>query len=231
MKMEDRPRADWTSQYYHRADTQAIGFDRTETGSNAVGQYHEPLRSLWNDIETTPEKFLLWFHRVEWDHEMESGRTLWDEMALLYQSGVDSVRWMQEQWANLEGYVDDRRYQDVKTYLEIQEREARWWKDACLLYFQTYSRMPFPEGVEEPVGERTIGAHEQDASGLCRQDQRRGNSSLRKALPSSFCDDRQSRSQAAAEDAFSARENNGHGNAQSDHQKRTAGTRRAGGLD
>ncbi len=143
-------RADWTSVYYHRADSAGIGFDRTASGSDAVSQYHPPLNEIFGDREKTPEKFLLWFHHVPWDYTMPSGRTLWDELALRYQRGVDAVREMQETWASLEGMIDEERYEQVKAYLAIQEKEARWWRDSCLLYFQTFSKRPLPEGVEPP---------------------------------------------------------------------------------
>jgi alpha-glucuronidase len=144
------PRADWTSVYYHRADAEGIGFDRTKSGSNAVSQYFPPLPQRWGRLETVPEKFLLWFHHVPWDHRMASGRTLWDELVLRYQRGVDTVRGMQATWRSLDGLIDPERYEQVRAFLVIQEREARWWRDACVLYFQTFSRRPLPEGCETP---------------------------------------------------------------------------------
>jgi alpha-glucuronidase len=144
------PRADWTSVYYHRADAEGIGFDRTKTGSNAVSQYFSPLPERWGRLETVPEKFLLWFHHVPWDHRMASGRTLWDELVHRYQRGVDTVRAMQATWRSLDGLIDPERYEQVRAFLVIQEKEARWWRDACVLYFQTFSRRPLPEGYETP---------------------------------------------------------------------------------
>jgi alpha-glucuronidase len=143
-------RADWTSVYYHRADSAGVGFDRTAGGSDAVGQYFSPLDEAYGDLAQVPEKYLLWFHHVPWDYEMASGRTLWDEMAHRYQAGVDAVREMQQTWASLEGMVDAERYEQVRAFLAIQEKEARWWRDSSLLYFQTFSGMPIPDGVEEP---------------------------------------------------------------------------------
>jgi alpha-glucuronidase len=144
------PRADWTSVYYHRADAEGIGFDRTKSGSNAVSQYFPPLPERWGRLETVPEKFLLWFHHVPWDHRMASGRTLWDELVLRYQRGVDTVREMQATWLSLDGLIDPERYEQVRAFLAVQEKEARWWRDACVLYFQTFSRRPLPEGCETP---------------------------------------------------------------------------------
>jgi alpha-glucuronidase len=145
-----RGREDWTSVYFHRADTGGIGFDRSPTGSNAVSQYAPPLRELWGRIETCPEPLLLWFHRVPWDHVMRSGRTLWDELCHRYSAGVQSVGEMQRTWASTEGLVDAARHDHVRTLLRIQEKEARWWRDACLLYFQTLSRQPIPAAYERP---------------------------------------------------------------------------------
>ncbi|AHM63126.1 alpha-glucuronidase [Flammeovirgaceae bacterium 311] len=148
--IKDKHRADWTSVYYHRADEQGIGFDRTKTGSNAVAQYFPPVAEKFGTLEKCPEKYLLWFHHVPWDYRVQSGRTLWNELAYKYQSGVESVRQMQATWNSLQGQIDQERFVHVQSFLAIQEKEARWWRDACLLYFQTFSKMPLPEGVEKP---------------------------------------------------------------------------------
>lgn len=148
--VSDRPRADWTAVYYHRADSEGIGFDRSATGSNAVGQYFSPVREKYGDVDTVPEELLLWFHRVPWTHQMESGRNLWNELVYRYNRGVETVRSMQRTWDAMEGKVDERRFNDVRDFLAIQEREARWWRDASLAYFQTFSNMPIPDEYEQP---------------------------------------------------------------------------------
>lgn len=147
----DRGRPDWTAVYYHRADTAGIGFDRTTAGSNAVSQYFPPLNGIFNDPRTCPENLLLWFHHLPWYYTMKSGRTLWDEMCLKYQEGVNTAEGYRTYWETLQGKIDSEQYEHVRQMLAIQAAEARWWKDACLLYFQTFSRMPFPEGVEQPL--------------------------------------------------------------------------------
>jgi alpha-glucuronidase len=143
-------RPDWTSVYYHRADAKGIGFDRTATGSAAVSQYFPPVAQTFGDVQTVPESLLLWFHHVPWDHRMASGRTLWEDLVGHYQAGVDAVRRMQATWHLLEGRVDPERYQQVGAFLVIQEKEARWWRDACVLYFQTFSHRPLPAAYERP---------------------------------------------------------------------------------
>lgn len=148
--VDNAGRADWNPVYYHRADSAGIGFDRTVTGSNALAQYTEPVRAQWENINTCDEKFLLWFHHVPWDFKMKSGRTLWDELCYKYNAGVDSVRWMQHTWNDLKQYVDDDRFEQVKKLLVVQEKEAVWWRNACLLYFQTFSKMPVPSNYEKP---------------------------------------------------------------------------------
>lgn len=148
--VSEMPRADWTSVYYHQADEEGIGFDRTETGSNAVEQYFPPVAEQFGDPELCPNKYLLWFHHLNWNYSMKSDNILWDEIAFHYQAGVDTVRQMQEKWNSLESEIDPERFQHVKAFLEIQEKEAAWWKDACLSYFQTFSKLPIPEGVEKP---------------------------------------------------------------------------------
>lgn len=146
----DKGRPDWTSVYYHRANENGIGFDRTTKGSNAVSQYFPPLNEIFNNPETCPEKFLLWFHHIDWDYKMKSGRTLWEELCYKYQNGCDSAKWMRKEWKKLKGLIDEERYNHVLMLLKIQEKEAIWWKDACLSYFQTFSKRPFPPGVVPP---------------------------------------------------------------------------------
>jgi alpha-glucuronidase len=141
-------RADWTSVYYHKADDQGLGFDRTATGSNALAQYAPEWQKLWGDPATCPENLLLWFHHVSWDHPMKSGRPLWDELCLRYQQGVNEVRTLQRDWDSLRGKVDDARFTHVQQRLARQEKEAVNWRDACLLYFQQFSKRPLPAGVE-----------------------------------------------------------------------------------
>jgi alpha-glucuronidase len=144
------PRADWTSLYYHRADAEGVGFDRTASGSNAVAQYFPPVAARFGSRERVPDELLLWFHRVGWRERLRSGRTLWEELLVRYQRGVDTVRRMQATWASLARHVDAQRHQEVTAFLRIQEQEARWWRDACVLYFQTFSRLPVPAGYEKP---------------------------------------------------------------------------------
>ena len=144
-------RADWNSTYYHRADTQGLGFNRTATGSNALGQYDAAAARVWSDPATCPEEYLLWFHHVPWDHKMRSGQSLWDELCLRYQSGVDAVRTWQKSWDTLAGTIDAERHQHIATLLRGQEREARIWRDACTQYFATFSQRPLPAGVEPPT--------------------------------------------------------------------------------
>jgi alpha-glucuronidase len=143
-------RADWNPVYYHRADSIGIGFNRSSTGSNAVAQYAPEVRQLFDNINTCPEKYLLWFHHVPWTYKLKSGRILWDELCLHYQTGVDSVRVMQREWNSLQHFVDEERFRQVQMLLTIQEKDAEWWRNACLLYFQTFSKLPFPAGVEKP---------------------------------------------------------------------------------
>lgn len=146
--IRDKQRVDWTSVYYHKADAQGIGFNRTATGSNALEQYAPPIQTQYSDPKRIPEKYLLWYHHLPWDYTMRSGRTLWDEICLSYQSGVDAVRGMQTTWAALEPEIDHEQFLHVKALLSIQEKEAVWWRNACLVYFQTFSKKPLPAGVE-----------------------------------------------------------------------------------
>jgi len=146
-------RADWTALYYHQADGMGIGFDRTERGSNALAQYAPELAEKWSDPKQMPEKYLLWFHHLPWDFELRSGNTLWEEIGLHYDQGVKTSRKMQENWNSLEGEIDAERFDHVRQLLAIQVEEAEWWRNSCLLYFQTFADRPFPEEIEKPEGD------------------------------------------------------------------------------
>lgn len=147
------PREDWTCTYYHKADERGVGFDRTDTGSNAVTQYAAPLQEMYGNMETCPENLLLWFHHAPWEHRMKSGRTLWEELCRKYDAGVRQAREFQMTWDRMEPYTDHRRFAEVQSKLKIQTKDAVWWKDACLLYFQTFSKRPVPYDLERPVHE------------------------------------------------------------------------------
>lgn len=146
----NRGRADQTSVYFNKADSIGLGFNRTSSGSNAVSQYFPPVRDIFENIRTCPENLLLWFHHVPWDYKVQSGRTLWDELCLKYESGIGLVKLLREQWNTCNEAIDPERFELVKSLLVKQERDAKIWKDACILYFQTFSKRPIPEGVEKP---------------------------------------------------------------------------------
>lgn len=148
--VDDLARPEWNPVYYHRADGEGIGFDRTATGSNAVAQYAPEIAARFSDLSRIDERHLLWFHHLPWDHRMRSGRTLWDELVLRYDRGVADVGEMRRTWASLRPYVDDQRFEDTATFLGIQEKEARWWRDASVAYFQSLSKRPLPEGSPSP---------------------------------------------------------------------------------
>ena len=144
-------RPDWLPKYYHNADTSGIGFNRTTSGSNAVSQYYSPLKEQFNDPQQCPDKYLLWFHHLPWNYIMKSGQSLWDELCYTYYKGVNQVREYQKVWDRSEKLIDNQRFSEVQSKLRIQARDAVWWKDACLLYFQTFSKKPIPYDIERPV--------------------------------------------------------------------------------
>jgi len=148
--VDDLDRAEWNPYYYHRADAGGIGFDRTQTGSNAVAQYAPPVAEKFANLDAVPDAYLLWFHRLPWDHRMRSGRTLWEELVAHYDRGVAEVAAMRTDWATLEPYVDAERFAKTAQLLEVQAHEARWWRDACLAYFSSRSGLALPRGVAEP---------------------------------------------------------------------------------
>jgi alpha-glucuronidase len=149
--IKDKPRPDWTSVYYHHADSLGIGFDRTSAGSDAISQYFPEVQKLFSSVSACPEKYLLWFHHVPWNSKLRSGETLWNALCYKYYKGVDSVRWMEKTWTTLEGKIDAERFDQVKMLLHRQEKEATIWRNSCVLYFQTFSRKPIPQGLEKPA--------------------------------------------------------------------------------
>ena len=146
-------RPDWLPKYYHKADSFGIGFNRTTNGSNAVSQYYSPIKEQLNNPTTCPDKYLLWFHHLPWNYKMKSGHSLWAEMCFTYDKGVNNVRDYQKIWDKAEPFIDEQRFKDVQSKLKIQARDAIWWKDACLLYFQTFSKQPIPYEIERPIYE------------------------------------------------------------------------------
>ena len=144
-------RPEWNPVYYHKADSLGIGFNRTKTGSNATSQYAPEVASMYDNVETTPESDLLWFHHLPWNYKLKNGNTLWEGIALKYQQGVNEVEEMITVWDKMKNHVDEQRYNEVKMSLNIQLKEAKWWRDSCLLYFQQFSNKELPDGVEKPT--------------------------------------------------------------------------------
>jgi alpha-glucuronidase len=146
----DRGRADWTPVYYHKADSVGLGFERSSKGTNALEQYAPEVRKLYENLADCPDEYLLWFHHVSWKYKMRSGKTMWEELCSKYYSGVNDVRNMQQTWNKLKGKIDEERFDHVRMLLATQEKEAVWWRNACLLYFSTFSKMPIPANYEQP---------------------------------------------------------------------------------
>lgn len=129
-------RPDWLPKYYHRADGNGIGFDRTvATGSGATAQYTSSFGNILENSNTCPEKYILWFHHLDWDHKLPSGETVWEALNRHYDAGVDGVTDMRKTWRNLEGTTDPEIYKDIEERMLTQHKDAIWWRDACLEYF------------------------------------------------------------------------------------------------
>ncbi|WP_083187193.1 alpha-glucuronidase family glycosyl hydrolase [Polaribacter vadi] len=143
-------RPEWNPVYYHKANEKGVGFNRTKTGSNATAQYAPEVEEMFNNVSTTPEIYLLWFHHLPWDYKLKNGKTLWNNIALKYQQGVNEAENMISSWNLMEQYVDESRFKEIQMMLNIQYKEAKWWRDSCLLYFQQFSKMKLPDGVEKP---------------------------------------------------------------------------------
>lgn len=139
---------EWCPVYYHKADAQGVGFDRSSKGTDAVGQYPEPYRSLYNNIETCPEEYLLWFHHVPWDYKMKSGSTLWQELCMKYNMGVAMVEVYRDFWhTSAKQYMKghEQEWQHTDSLLNVQLENAKEWRNTCLKYFQTFSKMKIYE--------------------------------------------------------------------------------------
>ena len=162
-------RPEWTPVYYHRADHNGIGFDRSGAGSNAVAQYAPQVAAQWDSLQTVPDEYLLWFHHLPWHYRMHSGRTLWDELVLHYTRGVKEVKAMRATWAALAGLVDAERYASTTALLGIQQDEAQWWRDASIAYWQSLNGLPMPAGFASPA--RTLEYYR-----VCPSFRQRGNS-------------------------------------------------------
>lgn len=152
--LERSARPDWTSIYYHRVDSIGIGFDRTANGNNSLGLYHPEVQKQWGDPSTCDLRYLLWFHHADWNRRLSTGRTVWEEFCARYYTGVEAVEKMQTRWATLQNKLDPAIFADVRGRLAAQRREALNWRDACVLYFQTYARQPIPDPFKAP--ERTL---------------------------------------------------------------------------
>jgi alpha-glucuronidase len=147
----DLKRPEWNPVYYHRADRRGIGFDRTRTGSNAIAQYAPALARQLADPKTTPLTELLWFHHLPWDHALPTGRTLWAELVHRYDRGVATVVDLRRRWDTLRPVIDPERWQKTAELLAVQEREARWWRDASLAYWMSVNGLPLPAGSAPPA--------------------------------------------------------------------------------
>lgn len=143
-------RPEWNPVYYHKADRNGVGFDRTATGSNAIAQYAPALARRWAKPATTPEVDLLWFHHLPWSYRLTSGDTLWDGMVHHYDRGVAYVEGMQRSWDALRPLIDQERFTKTEDFLKIQRREAQWWRDASIAYFQSVNGLPLPAGAAAP---------------------------------------------------------------------------------
>ncbi len=149
--VKDLGRDDWTSVYYHRASSEGIGFDRSPSGVNSVEQYHPTVRDMYSSTKTIPEKYLLWFHHLPWDYKMKSGNSLWNELIHRYYAGADAVQKMASDWDALEGMIDPNQFRQVQMAMDLHQKEAFIWRDACALYFQSFSKLPLPPGLDKPT--------------------------------------------------------------------------------
>jgi alpha-glucuronidase len=149
--LERSQRPDWTSIYYHRADSLGLGFDRKSTGSNALSLYKPEVQAMYNKPETCDLKYLMWYHHIPWRQQLSTGYSLWDELCHRYYTGADKVKTMATNWEKVNGKVDEQVFADVNGRMARQYQESLIWRDACVLYFQTYSKMPIAPKYPTPT--------------------------------------------------------------------------------
>ncbi|MEZ4901560.1 MAG: hypothetical protein R2822_07285 [Spirosomataceae bacterium] len=147
-------RPDWTSVYYHRADSIGLGFDRTGKVSNALQLYSPEVQQKWGNPDNCPLDYLLWFHHVPWSKKLSTGRSLWDELCVRYYDGAEQVKGLQTIWESVKSNIDSETFENVEGRLKIQEKEAVWWRDACVLYFGEYAKIPILKPLVPP--QRTL---------------------------------------------------------------------------
>ena len=143
-------REDWKPKYYHKADKNGLGFDRSMSGSQNARQYPDALFNKYNKVEECPEQLLLWFHHVPWTHKMHNGETMWEALCHTYDQGVRQAEAFARVWEQMKPYVDAERYNAQKLNFDRQAKDAWWWRDACLLYFQQFSGMKLPLDCPSP---------------------------------------------------------------------------------
>lgn len=149
--ISDLKRPEWNPYYYHRADKDGIGVERGPGGTNATSQYAPALARSLADPATTPDAMLLWFHRVPWTYRLKSEKPLWQAMVADYDRGVAYVDDMRRTWATLRPAIDAERFAKTAAFLDIQQREARWWRDASLAYWMSVNGLPLPPGAAPPA--------------------------------------------------------------------------------
>lgn len=156
-------RDDWQPWYYHKADADGLGFNRTydgkfydnqpgfgiKIGSGNARLYPDSLYNIYNNVETCPEPLLLWFHHVAWNHRMHNGETMWDALCHTYDQGVREAEAFARIWREMKPYISQAQYEEQLECFDRQAKDAWWWRDACLLYFQQFSKMPFP--IDSPA--------------------------------------------------------------------------------
>lgn len=148
-------REDWKPRYYHQASEEGIGFNRTTNGgSGNTRQYPDNLYNIYNNVETCPEQFLLWFHHLPWTYRMHSGETLWDALCHQYDQGVREAEAFAKIWKDMRPYVESNRHGAQQRLFDRQAKDAWWWRDACLLYFQQFSRLPLP--LDSPLPRHSL---------------------------------------------------------------------------
>jgi alpha-glucuronidase len=131
---------------YHRANREAIGIDRTPSGTGYTAQYAPENARVFADPASCPENLILFFHRLRYDFKMKNGQTLLQNIYDSRFEGYGEVEALIEKWKGLKDQLGSEVYSSVLARLERQRLNAREWRDQVNTYFYRHTGIPDARG-------------------------------------------------------------------------------------
>jgi alpha-glucuronidase len=126
-----------------RADQFSIGMDRTvANGTGNSGQYPPLIADMYENIDTTPDNLLLWFHHVPYTQRLKSGKTVIQHFYDAHYEGAATAQRFVKQWESLEGKIDPERYENVLYEQKFQAGHSLVWRDAINMFYYNLSQIP-----------------------------------------------------------------------------------------